>query len=72
VAFAAPAKTPRDIIDRLNGEIRKALAQADVRARMALQGFDAVGGTPEQLTQRIREDSATYAAIIKATGAQVD
>jgi tripartite-type tricarboxylate transporter receptor subunit TctC len=72
VAFAAPAKTPRDIIDRLNAEMRKALAQADVRARMASQGFDAVGGTPEQLTQRIREDSATYAAIIKATGAQVD
>jgi len=72
VAFVAPAKTPRAIVDKLNAEIRKALAAPDVRARMAGQGFDDLGSTPEQLTQRIREDSATYATIIKATGIQAE
>jgi len=72
VAFAAPAKTPRDIVDKLNGEIRKALALPEVRTRMAAMGFDPAGGSPEQMAQRVREDSATYSTIIKATGAQAD
>ena len=72
VAFAAPGKTPRDIIDKLNSELRKALALPEVRTRMAAMGFDPAGGTPEQMAQRIREDNATYSVIIKATGAQAD
>lgn len=72
VAFVAPAKTPRDIIDRLNSELRKALALPDVKSRMASQGFDDLGSTPEQLAQRIRDDTATYAVIVRATGARLD
>ena len=72
VAFVAPAKTPRDIIDRLNSELRKALALPDVKSRMASQGFDDLGSTPEQLTQRIRDDTAIYSVIVRATGARLD
>jgi len=46
---AAPAKTPRPIIERLNKEINAALALPDVRAKFQDVGIDARGGTPEEL-----------------------
>lgn len=46
---AAPAKTPRPIIDRLNKEINAALALPDVRSKFQDVGIDARGGTPEEL-----------------------
>ena len=72
VTFVAPAKTSRDIVDRLNSELRKALALPDVKSRMASQGFDDLGSTPEQLAQRIRDDTAIYSVIVRATGARLD
>ena len=48
--------------EKLQREITKVLAQ----------GFEPFGSTAEQLAQRIRDDTATYAAIVKATGAQAD
>jgi tripartite-type tricarboxylate transporter receptor subunit TctC len=52
--------------------LRKALALPDVKSRMASQGFDDLGSTSEQLAQRIRDDTATYAVIVRATGARID
>lgn len=46
---AAPAKTPRTIVDRLNKEINAALALPDVRSKFQELGIDARGGTPEEL-----------------------
>ena len=46
---AAPAKTPRPILERLNKEINAALALPDVRAKFQDVGIDARGGTPEEL-----------------------
>ncbi len=46
---AAPAKTPRPIIERLNKEINAALALPDVRSKFQEVGIDARGGTPEEL-----------------------
>jgi len=46
---AAPAKTPRPIIERLNKEINAALALPDVRSKFQDVGIDARGGTPEEL-----------------------
>jgi tripartite-type tricarboxylate transporter receptor subunit TctC len=47
--IAAPAKTPRVIIDRLNREINAALAAPDIRQRFEELGIDARGGSPEDL-----------------------
>ena len=68
----APAGTARDIINRLNAEVHKALASADVRERMNGQGAEAVVNTPEQFATLIRDELPRWAAVVKSSGAQVD
>ena len=65
IGLLGPAGTPREIVDRLNGEINKMLA-GDIRPRLTELGLDAVGGTPEQFAAFIRQDIAKYAKIVKA------
>ena len=60
----APAGTPRDVIARLHAETVQALAAPDVKQRLAAQGFDADGNTPEQFTQVIRRDLARWQKVI--------
>ena len=56
--------TPREIIARVHGETVKALASAEVKQRLAAQGFDAEGNTPEQFTEVIRRDLARWQKVI--------
>jgi len=71
-SLLAPAKTPKAIITRLHGELVKTLAQTDVKERFASLGLDAVGGTPEELTQQIKRETARWAKVIKETGIKAD
>ena len=64
----APAGTPREIISRLNREITKALVTPDVRERMAASGIDPWPGTPEQMGDLLRTETARYAAIVRSAG----
>jgi len=68
----APANTPRDIVERLNREIARALNDADVKKQFATQGIDALGGTPEQFAAYIRDESAKWARVVQASGAKLD
>lgn len=68
----APAGTPRPIIDRLNAEINKALQDPKVRETIAKEGGEVMGGTPEQMAEHIRREIASWAVIVKASGATVD
>lgn len=70
--FLAPAGTPKDIVDRLNVEFNKALKEADFAARMRGMGLELYGTTPAEFAQYIREESAKWSKVIKATGARVD
>jgi tripartite-type tricarboxylate transporter receptor subunit TctC len=67
IGLLGPAGTPREIVDRLNGEINKMLA-GDIRPRLTELGLDAVGGTPEQFAAFIRQDIAKYVKIVKVAG----
>ena len=67
IGLLGPAGTPREIVDRLNGEVNKMLA-GDIRQRLTELGLDAVGGTPEQFAAFIRQDIAKYAKIVKVAG----
>ena len=67
-----PAGTPKAIIQRLNSEINRALASADVREHLLSQGAIPVGGTPEYLTEHMRKESVKWAKIIKDSGAKPD
>jgi len=67
-AYYAPAKTPRDIIARLNKEIVKALSSADVKALLAKQGLEAAPGTPEELAAFSKAEHDTWGKVVKQAG----
>ena len=61
----APAKTPPDIADRLNGEINKAIADPLVRKKFLDSAQEPVGGTADQFATLVREDYARYGRLVK-------
>jgi tripartite-type tricarboxylate transporter receptor subunit TctC len=61
----APAGTPAEIITRLNGEIGKALADAEVRKNLQDSAQEAIGGTAEQFAGVVREDYAKLGRLVK-------
>ena len=67
-AILVPARTPKDIIARLNAEVRKALADADVRRKLEDLGFALRGSSPDELGLMTREQLAKYARVIKEMG----
>lgn len=62
---AAPVKTPQAIIERLNKEVRAAVAAPEVKQRLNNLGIDARAGTPEQLRERLVADIAKWGAVIE-------
>jgi len=60
-----PAGTPKEIVARLNGEIRKALADPGVQAQLKDQGLTPRGSSPEELGQATREQLARYGRLFK-------
>ena len=63
-----PANMPRDVIDRQNGAVVKAIAQKDVQEKFIAGGSEPESSTPEQFAQLIRDDVAKFARIVKAAG----
>ncbi|OGA94962.1 MAG: hypothetical protein A3G27_15770 [Betaproteobacteria bacterium RIFCSPLOWO2_12_FULL_66_14] len=66
--LVATAGTPDQAVRRLNGEVVKALAAADVRATLAKLGLEPAGGTPEQFAALIARENARWPKIVKAAG----
>src|SRR5213082_2860550 len=64
-ALMAPAHTPKPIIGRLNDEVRKALADPDVRERLNDQGLTIQGSSAEELGAATRAQLAKYARVMK-------
>ena len=64
--MAAPLKTPRPIVDKLNREINRALGLADVKARLDQLGLEVAGGTPEEMDKFVRGETAKLKQLIKA------
>jgi tripartite-type tricarboxylate transporter receptor subunit TctC len=68
----APAKTPPEIVKKLNAEIVKALNRADVQKTFADIGAQKVGDTPAQMAALIKSDTDKYGALAKKVGVKVD
>ena len=66
--LVAPAGTPKPIIDRLNKELRAALATAEVQKRLATEGADAMPSTPEEYVADIDREEIAWAKLLKAIG----
>ncbi|HUP95884.1 MAG TPA: tripartite tricarboxylate transporter substrate binding protein [Burkholderiales bacterium] len=64
----APAKTPRDIVARLNGDIDKVIRSLELADRFAAESLDVVGGSPESFASFVRAEIDKYAKVIKAAG----
>ena len=64
----APAGTSRAIITRLNAEVARVVRSADMKEKLAVQGAEAAGGTPEEYAAVIRADTATWARVIRDAG----
>ena len=62
---AAPAKTPRAIIDRLNKEIHAAVALPDLKQRLQDLGVDARASSPEGLRDLLVSETAKWKAVVE-------
>jgi tripartite-type tricarboxylate transporter receptor subunit TctC len=69
--FAVPKGTPPAIIDRLNKEIGKILAMPDVKAKLAVQGIDVAGSSPEQFGSYMRDEFAKWGSLVKESGLSI-
>jgi tripartite-type tricarboxylate transporter receptor subunit TctC len=71
IGMMVPAKTPRDIVNRLNEEVVKALATPEVKERFATLGADAWTLKPEQFDAYIKDEIKSNAVLVKAAGLEV-
>jgi tripartite-type tricarboxylate transporter receptor subunit TctC len=67
-----PANMPKDIVTRLNAEIRTALASPAVRDRFKTLGADTAPSTPEEFRELARVETVKWARIVKFSGARID
>jgi len=67
-AYVAPAKTPKDIVARLNREIVKTLQEPETHAAILKQGEEPTPSTPEELAQHMAREYATWGRVIKEAG----
>jgi len=63
-AVMGPARLPRDIVAKLNGELRAIMFQADVREQLTNQGLVPVASTPEELAALIKADLPRWAKVV--------
>ncbi len=70
--FYVPKGTPRDVIDRLNADLKVALAAQDTIDGLALMGLDARWSTPEELQQMLDDDTAMWGPLIERIGFRVE
>lgn len=70
--IAAPARTPKEIVGRLNTAMLRVLADADFRQRIEVEGIEPIGSTPEELGAYIKSEGVKWAKIVKDSGAKVD
>ncbi len=70
--FAAPAGTPKPIIQKLNAAFVKVLNTKELRDRMSGQGIDPTTSTPDELGKHIRAEVIKWEKVVKASGARAD
>jgi tripartite-type tricarboxylate transporter receptor subunit TctC len=72
IGMFVPVGTPRDIIQRLNAALVKALASPALKERLASQGAEARPSTPEELGKFVREDLAKWRKVVQKAGIKLE
>ncbi len=70
--FLAPARTPEDIVSKVNAALRKAVDSPDMSRKLAADGADAVASTPQEFARIIVSERAKWAKVVQQSGAKVD
>ena len=70
--WLAPAKTPPDLVARLNREIVRVLQMPDIRERLLSQNTEPVGNSPREFAAFIRSEHEKWAAVIRLAGVKID
>ncbi len=70
--LVAPASTPKEVVARLNAELKKALELPEIRERFAAQGFAAAWSSPERYGAFLDAEVDKWAKVVKVSGATVD
>ncbi len=70
--LVGPAGLAAEIRNKIADEVRRALAQAELREKFLQQGADPVGSTPEEFADYMRAETAKWAQLVRAVGARVD
>jgi len=68
----APARTPKQIVARLNELLVKVVRAPDIKSRFEVLGYEVVGSSPQEFASFIRVESEKYAKAVKLSGAKVD
>lgn len=68
----APAKTPADIVAKVNQESQRVLARADVRERFFSAGVETLGSTPEEFSMTMKSDLVRWGKLIRDAGIRVE
>ena len=68
----APAGTPREIVERVNAAINRAMTRPEMKDKLLSQGADALTGTPADLAALVQRELAKFAKIIKDAGVRVE
>lgn len=66
--FAAPAGTPRPVLDAFHTAVLKAMAVPEMKGRLLAQGVEIVGSGPREFDRTIREEIAKWTKLVKAAG----
>ena len=72
VALHAPAGINKELLTRINADVVKALNLADTRERLAQQGIDRVGNTPDEAAAYVKSEITKWAKVIKAANVRID
>lgn len=70
--FVGPAGMPKDIVEKLNVEARKAMDVPEVRRTLTAQGFEVIGGTPQEFQRFISAEMAKWAKVVSTSGAKAN
>jgi tripartite-type tricarboxylate transporter receptor subunit TctC len=68
----APAGTPMTIIARLNVEVNRLLKTAEVRERLAAEGGEVLGGSPDQFASFLKTEHAKWGRVVQESGARAE
>ena len=71
-ALLAPARTPKSIIMKLNGEVGRILKVPDIREKLVAQGMDPGSSSPAEVTVYIKDEIAKWTKLIKETGIKLE